>query len=182
MRLWMTPEQTHQLVEYARAERPAEACGLLVGSGEQVHEIIPLRNIAQNPAHHYRIDDEAYGRAFFQAQKRGLAVIAFYHSHPTGDPMPSDEDIRQAYYPDIPYVIIGLRQGRTRLAAWQMRCGQVNPVEVIINLEAPPPAEAPLSRAQKTAIILSAIIVFAFMIILSLSLLPPAPIIVTPVP
>jgi proteasome lid subunit RPN8/RPN11 len=182
MRLWLTPEQTTTLVQYAREVAPHEACGLLAGRGEQVHEVISLPNSAAEPLHHYRIEDAAYSRTLFQLQKQRLSVIGFYHSHPESDPIPSSDDIRQAHYPDTPFLIVGLHQRESQLAAWNIHYGQVTPVEIYVGLQAPPPEEEPLSRTQKTAIILSAIIAFVFMILLSLSLLPPAPIIVTPFP
>ncbi len=182
LRLWLKPTQIQELVRSAQKAYPQEACGLLVGIGEEVREVIALPNIARNPEHHYRMDDRAYGNAIFQVQKRVLSVIGFYHSHPNSDPIPSQEDIRDANYPETPYLIIGLRHPDSELAAWQIRYGQVTPVEIHVSTEAPAPQTEPLSQAQKRAIILSAIIAFAFMIILSLSLLPPAPIIITPVP
>lgn len=182
MRLWLTPEQTSQLARYAQTAAPDEACGLLAGTGEQIREVVSLPNIAPTPRYHYRIDDEAYSKTLFRLQKSGMTVIGFYHSHPTGDPIPSTEDIRQALYPDTPYLIIGLRQGEPRMAAWRIRYGEVIPVEVYVGSEAPPAEEGKLTTAQKTAILLSAIIAFVFMIILSLSLLPPAPIIPKPFP
>jgi proteasome lid subunit RPN8/RPN11 len=182
MRLWLTPEQTNILVQYAAEATPREVCGLLAGMGERVVEIVALPNTAGEPLHHYRMDDAAYSRAMFQLQKRQLTVIGFYHSHPSSEPIPSSKDIRQAHYPDTPFLIVGLHGQQARLAAWNIRYGQVSPVEIYVGLEAPPPDEDLLSPAQKTAIILSAIIAFVFLIVLSLSLLPPAPIIVTPHP
>jgi proteasome lid subunit RPN8/RPN11 len=182
MRLWLTPTQTNILVQQAVDDAPRETCGLLAGLGERVQEIVPLPNSAVDPLHHYRLNDQAYSTALFRLQAKNLTVVGFYHSHPKGDPIPSVEDIQDAHYPDTPYLIIGLRNGESRLAAWRIRYGQVVPVEIYVGEEAPPPEEGTLSMAQKRAIILSAIIVFVFMIILSLSLLPPAPMIVTPVP
>lgn len=184
MRLCLTEAQGHALADYAREAAPQEACGILVGVGEQVEDVIPIPNAAADPIHHYRLDDAAFARALMQLDKRGLELLAVYHSHPDGEPIPSPTDIRQATFPDTPYVIIGLSAGEARLAAWQMRYGEVTPVDVYVGL----PGTAPtvqtdrLSRAQTIAILISAILAFAFMIIVSLSLLPPAPVIVTPLP
>ncbi|MBI5669776.1 MAG: M67 family metallopeptidase [Chloroflexi bacterium] len=180
----MTEAQGHALARYARDAAPQEACGLLAGVREQVEEVIPIPNAAADPVHHYRLDDVIFARTLMQLEARGLELLAIYHSHPNGDPIPSPTDVRQATFPDTPYVIIGLYNGEARLAAWRVRYGEVTPVEVYVGLPGTAPAvrEAKLSRAQIIAILISAILAFAFMIILSLSLLPPAPVIVTPLP
>jgi hypothetical protein len=58
-----------------------------------------------------------------------------------------------------------------------MRAGQVSEVPLHIGSTPPLPESSALSPAQKTAILLSALIAFALLIVVSLSLLPPAPLI-----
>lgn len=182
MRLWLTPAQAEAIARYALDGRPNEVCGLIAGKGEQAQQIIPVANSAADPEHHFRLDDQAFTKAMFDIERNGLSLIGIYHSHPKSDQVPSQEDIQQFNYPGTVYLIVGLRDGKPRLAAWGILPVQVNTVDLHISIDPPPPAEAELSKAQKTAIILAAVIAVAFMIILSLSLLPPAPIIVTPVP
>jgi proteasome lid subunit RPN8/RPN11 len=179
MRLWMTSNLAEMIARQALDNRLQEVCGIIAGVGEQVREIIPIQNTASDPAHFFRLDERSFTQAMFDIERTGLSLIGIYHSHPNGDPIPSQVDIQQANYPDTAYVIVGLRQGELRLAAWQIRPGKVNRIELHIGTQAPPP-EQTLSKAEKTAIILAALIAFVFMLILSLSLLPPAPIIVTP--
>ncbi|MFN8560671.1 MAG: hypothetical protein U0703_03335 [Anaerolineae bacterium] len=69
-----------------------------------------------------------------------------------------------------------MKGGEARLSAWSMRYGQVTPVTVHVGDEQPPETRT-LSTAQKIAILVSAVIALILMIVLSLSLLPPAPII-----
>src|SRR5258708_29135072 len=104
-----------------------------------------------------------------------VSMIEIYHSHAKGNPIQSKEAIRQSNYPATAYVIVGLRDGEPRLAAWEILPGRVNTVDLHVGIDAPAPAQSELSKAQKTAIILAAIIAVAFMLILSISLLPPAP-------
>jgi proteasome lid subunit RPN8/RPN11 len=179
MRLWMTPIQAEMIARQALDNRLQEVCGILAGVGEQVRQIIPIQNAASDPAHFFRLDERSFTQAMFDVERAGSSLIGIYHSHPNGDPIPSQADIQQANYPDTAYVIIGLKYGEPRLAAWQIRPGEVNRIDVHIGTQVPPPQQT-LSKAEKTAIILAALIAFAFMLVLSLSLLPPAPIIVTP--
>lgn len=179
MRLWLTHEQIHQLVELAAAGAPREVCGLLAGDSERVTRIMPLPNAAADPQRSYHIDDQALTQTLFQLQRDKLRLHAFFHSHPVGQPIPSETDKRQATYPDIPYLIIGLYP-EPQLAAWLLRRTEATPVEIHVGDHRPLPIPAPLSAAEKRAIVLAALIAFLFVIALSLALLPPAPIIVTP--
>jgi proteasome lid subunit RPN8/RPN11 len=182
MRLWLTPALAEKIARHALDLRLEEVCGVIAGVGEQAHQVIAIKNVANDPEHHFRLDERIFTQAMFDIERAGLSLIGIYHSHPNGDPIPSQTDIQQAHYSDTAYLIVGLRHGEPRLACWEIRPGEVNPVELHISPKAPLPQQQGLSRAEKTAIILAAVIAFAFMIILSLSLLPPAPIIVTPLP
>jgi len=177
--MWLTPEQAQTLIAHARAEAPREACGIIAGQKDRAVEIIPIPNTAANPLHSYYMDERQLVETLSRLQARRLDLLAFYHSHPFGDPIPSRTDIEQASYPDTPYLIVGLKGTQARLAAWSMRFGQVREVPLHIGIR-PPVAESSariLSSAQKIAILLSALIAFILLIVLSLSLLPPAPLI-----
>ena len=180
MRLWMTPTQAEMIARQALDNRLQEVCGIMAGMGEQVRQIIPIANVASDPVHFFRLDEREFTQAMFEIKRTGLSLIGIYHSHPNGDPIPSQADIQQSNYADTAYLIVGLRHGEPTLAGWQIRPSEVNRIELHISTQAPPSAQQELSRAEKTAIILAALVAFVFMLILSLSLLPPAPIIVTP--
>ncbi len=172
--MWLTPEQAQTIVAHARSEAPREACGIIAGQKDRAVEIIPIPNTAAEPLHTYYMDERRLVETLASLSARHLDLVGFYHSHPHSDPIPSPTDIKQAAYPDTPYLIIGLKGMEARLAAWTMRFGQVSEVPLHVGTDAPPPTSA-LSNAQKIAILLSALIAFILVIVLSLSLLPPAP-------
>lgn len=174
--MWLSTAQAQQIVAHARAEQPNEACGIVAGRGDRAVEIIPIPNAAANPLHSYYMDERALAAALMGIQARGLELIAFYHSHPVSDPIPSPTDQRQATYPDTPYLIVGLKHNDPRLAAWLLRPGQVTQVDLHVG-DDPPPERPATSTAQKTAILISVLIAFALLIVVSLTLLPPAPVI-----
>lgn len=174
--MWLTREQAQTIIDQARAAAPNEACGVIAGRGARAVEIIPIPNTAADPQRNYRMDERRLVETLAGLEPRGMELVGFYHSHPNSDPIPSPTDVRQATYPDTPYLIVGLKGGEARLSAWSMRYGQVTPVTVHVGDE-PPPAARTLSSAQKIAILVSAVIALILMIVLSLSLLPPAPII-----
>jgi proteasome lid subunit RPN8/RPN11 len=176
MILWLTDAQATTIIAHARAEAPHEACGLIGGVGYQAQQVIPIPNIAADPRRHYEMDPRALTNTLFALEHGGKSLLAFYHSHPFGDPIPSPTDVAQAYYPDTVYLIVGLREPDARLAAWHIHNGQVDPVTLHIGAQPPDmPPDSSLSRAQTIAIIISALLALILMLTLSLSLLPPAP-------
>lgn len=176
--MWLTREQAQAIIAHARAESPREACGIIAGQRDRAAEIIPIPNTAADPIHTYLMDERRLVEVFISLEARGLVLLGFYHSHPQSNPIPSPTDIKMASYPDTPYLIVGLKGGEARLAAWKMRYGQVSEELVHIGNQPPPSSDSPtLSRAQKIAILMSALIAFILLIVLSLSLLPPAPLI-----
>ncbi len=177
MQLWLKPELARSIIEHARQEQPNECCGLIVGQGITAEQIVPIPNVAERPEYEYHMDDQALVQATFQTQRGNLEIVGFYHSHPRTDPIPSQTDIRLASYPDTAYVIASLKNGEGRLAAWSIRRDQVAPITIVVSAEAPALEAPQLTLIQKRAIIASAIIAFIFMLVLSLSLLPPAPVI-----
>lgn len=171
--LWLTDAQAGVLLDHARRSAPREACGIIAGRGQQVVEIHPITNAAADPQQTYVMDERELARTLLSLEARGLSLLAFYHSHPAGEPIPSPVDVRYATYPDTPYLIIGLRP-QPQIAAWLLHYGQATPVTLHIGLT-PPEPERGMSTAQRAAILISALIAFTLMIVLSLSLLPPAP-------
>ncbi len=105
----VTFPQLEKIFAYAKQADPAECCGLIGGAGERVMNIYPLRNVAADAIVSY----EAAPEDLFAAQRRmrecGEELLAIYHSHPrSAEPAPSETDVRQAFYPQAVYLIVGL--------------------------------------------------------------------------
>lgn len=176
--LWMTQDMVNQIVADAHQERPNEACGLIVGKGERATQVIPVANIHTEPMHYFRMDPAALAQHLPSLERQGLSLLGFYHSHPNGDPIPSETDIREATYHDTAYVIASLKDGVPRLAAWLINNGRVQPLTLHIGETAlHDSADAvPMSKAQRYALVLAVAIVFVVFVAAAIYLLPPAPI------
>jgi proteasome lid subunit RPN8/RPN11 len=100
----------NEIIEHARAESPAECCGLVSGAGAgRAQAVYRLRNVAANPLVGYEAAPEDLFAAQREMRARGEELLAIYHSHPrASDPLPSETDVRLAYYPAAIYLIIGL--------------------------------------------------------------------------
>ena len=111
------------IVEHARRERPLECCGLLIGTGDEVVESHPARNLEES-AVSYRVDPADHFKAIRDARARGLAVIGAYHSHPRTAAEPSPTDIREANDPDFVHVIVSLAGAGPDVAAFRVQDGR----------------------------------------------------------
>ena len=101
--------QLEELFAHARKATPSECCGLIGGLKDRATSIHPLRNVANNPEITYEAAPEELFAAQRQMRARGEHLLAIYHSHPRStEPVPSETDVRLAYYPDAVYLIIGV--------------------------------------------------------------------------
>ncbi len=105
----VTPPQLEKILAHAKEADPAECCGLIGGTDEQASSIYPLHNVASNTNISYEAAPEDLFAAQRQMRERGEDLLAIYHSHPrSSEPVPSETDVRLAYYPRAIYFIIGL--------------------------------------------------------------------------
>lgn len=202
--LCLSPTAADQIVREAQAALPNECCGLLIGRGGTVSRALAIPNTADLPQVGFIMDERALAHALMALEGGPDQLAGFYHSHPTSDPLPSPTDIRAAAYPDAAHVIIGLR-GQPRLAAWRIAHGQVTRLDLRLEEEtscsdadvnafadANTPASVLASSlrpqtqvrtqtqvrpAHVAAILISALLVTLLVLTISLSLLPPAPLI-----
>ena len=93
----------------AEAERalPEEACGLLLGSGARIEQIVPARNVHCAPQTHFEIDPQALVAAYRSARQGGPGVLGYYHSQPGGPAEPSATDRAMAPGDGSIWAIVG---------------------------------------------------------------------------
>ena len=113
------------LVEHAEAERPNEACGLILLREGVAEEYVRGRNAAQSP---YRFELEVDPEIWF-LEDDGYE-LAVFHSHLSSPPRPSRTDVENVgLWAGRPYVILRLDSGE--LAAWRIADGgAVSPLEL----------------------------------------------------
>jgi proteasome lid subunit RPN8/RPN11 len=177
MLLQLTHEQAKELVKYAQANQPYEICGFVGGKDFRAELLLPITNIAEHPETQFYMEPTEMFRAYKKLEQQNLDLLAIYLSHPKSAPIPSTTDIREAEIPNVIHIIISLQNKIPALKAWQINSGKVQPAELIISNKTSPlrKPDYPLSSAQKTAIILSAILASILVILLAVQLLPPAP-------
>ena len=113
------------LVEHAEAERPNEACGLIVLRDGLAERYVPGSNAAESPYRfELRTDPDVW---FLEDEGYELAV---FHSHLSSPPRPSRTDVENiGLWEGRPYVILNLQTGE--LAAWRIEDGAVRPDDLV---------------------------------------------------
>jgi proteasome lid subunit RPN8/RPN11 len=109
------PAVLAQIGRHARETYPEECCGALVGkpSGKnaRVDRVEALVNRStQERGRRYVVSPEDYGKVERGAEKEGLTLLGFYHSHPDHPPVPSDFD-REHALPFFHYIVMAIPSG-----------------------------------------------------------------------
>jgi len=131
------------IAEHARETYPEECCGVILGGdgGDEVHRLVNIQNTlhATDPETFprdartaYNLDPKELDAILKQAEHRGVAFKALYHSHPDHDAYFSDEDkacatpFGEPTYPDTAQVVVsvmGGSVGRVAVYAWNPDAG-----------------------------------------------------------
>jgi proteasome lid subunit RPN8/RPN11 len=121
------------IVAHLRGVLPHEGCGLLaerrVGDEWVACRYFPGDNIDRSPTR-FTMDPRAVVDALREIDARGWRLAAIVHSHPLGSPTPSPTDLREAYYPDAAFMIVGFGGGAPETRAWRLGRSDGTVVEV----------------------------------------------------
>ncbi len=104
MALELPRELWADVIAHLRSELPCEACGFLAGRADRAQFTFPVANALKSPIA-YRMEPRAQLQAMLAIERQDLEIVAIYHSHPKGPPLPSVTDLAEAAYPDTRYLI-----------------------------------------------------------------------------
>lgn len=80
----------------AAAGEGVERCGLLLGEGGRIADVRFAPNIAPDPSRHFELDPAVLLAAHKAARSGGPHIMGHYHSHPSGEAVPSMTDAASA--------------------------------------------------------------------------------------
>ncbi|RZK02358.1 MAG: M67 family peptidase [Novosphingobium sp.] len=106
MVLLVTSDVIATLVAEAARAAPEECCGLLLGREGRIEGAIPAANVAADRQRHFEIDPAALFAAHRAARAGGPELIGYFHSHPSGHPVPSATDCEHASGDDRAWAIV----------------------------------------------------------------------------
>ena len=121
------------IVAHALAERPNEACGIVMGSapaalGGSPSTYVPCRNLAASPFRFEIHPDDLY-RLHVEAEASdatGVGAGAFWaivHSHVRSEARPSSMDVASSPHPDALHLLVSLAGEVPELRGWWIRGG-----------------------------------------------------------
>jgi proteasome lid subunit RPN8/RPN11 len=112
-------DQIHRHLELGY---PNEACGVMLGTGGIITEIVSADNQRTDSARNrYLIDPLVYMKIEKDADRRNIQVLGIYHSHPDVAARPSETD-RQAGFPNLSYLIVSVVKGKAvESKSWRLR-------------------------------------------------------------
>lgn len=114
-----------EMIGHAYDGYPLEACGLLVGRGDQVERFVACSNEAAS-ARIYTIPPKELLRAERAADDDNLEIIGVFHSHTHSEPYPSSTDVDQAPDPGWHYVIVSLKREAPETRSYRIVDGVVS--------------------------------------------------------
>jgi proteasome lid subunit RPN8/RPN11 len=125
--LKLATHHRHEIAAHGERDYPHECCGLLLGDFaagglKTIAEIYPISNAREEAARRNRflITPEEFREGEQYAEKSGLAVVGFYHSHPDHAAAPSAYDLDHAW-PLYSYLIVSVAAGVAGdLRSWEM--------------------------------------------------------------
>jgi len=124
-RLFFSVEAMSAMRAHSQACVPDEACGALLGRGERITEVVPLINSAPQPRIEFLIDPRALLETERAAERRGLEVIGYFHSHPASSARPSARDLAEAVPGSIAVIVAD-----DEVTAWRARESGFEPLEL----------------------------------------------------
>ncbi|MGZ4805713.1 MAG: Mov34/MPN/PAD-1 family protein [Ilumatobacteraceae bacterium] len=114
-----------EMIGHAYDGYPIEACGLLVGRGEQVERFVACTN-EKGSARIYSIPAKQLLRAERDADDAGLEIMGVFHSHTHTEPYPSPTDVDQAPDPGWHYVIVSLKREAPETRSYRIVAGEIS--------------------------------------------------------
>jgi len=105
------------LIAFARP--PWNAAASWGGSRPLVSSFHPLRNTAASETR-YDADPHDLIKAVKSLRERGAEILAIYHSHPRWEAVPSQTDLRENHYEDVPRIIVSLLGERPEVRVWRL--------------------------------------------------------------
>lgn len=118
------PRVADDIGKYAEEHYPHECCGVLVGSSGRISRFNPARNTVTDRARdRYDLHPGDLLAAEKQADRDGLEILGFFHSHPDHPAVPSELDLSRAWE-GYSYLIAEVRERRcVSVRAWRLRSG-----------------------------------------------------------
>ena len=121
-----------EMVKQAKLEFPNEACGILAGKEDRIEKIYAMTNAQKSP-NIFFMDPKEQFKVSKEMRALGLEMLGIYHSHVASNAYPSSRDVEMAFYPQVSYVILSLKdQDNPSVRSFKIREGKISAEELKI--------------------------------------------------
>ena len=128
--IYFNKNQISELLEHSKTGSPDEVCGILAGRDEKVEKVYKMINKDKSRTSFF-MDPQEQLRVMKEIRGSGLDFIGIYHSHPETKSYPSAHDVKLAFYPEVSYVIISLRdENNPDVRSYKILEGEISEEEV----------------------------------------------------
>lgn len=132
-------ELAEQIIRQCVRELPDEACGILAGeaglpAGQagEVKSVYEMTNADKSPATYF-MDAKEQLKVMKGIRALGLEMTGIYHSHVASPAYPSAHDVELAFYPEVSYVIISLKdKDNPSIRSFKIKEGKITEERLII--------------------------------------------------
>ena len=121
-----------QIVRQCRKELPNEACGILAGKAGQVEKVFEMANAQKSPDFYF-MDATEQLKVMKEMRNLGLEMLGVYHSHVASRAYPSAKDVELAFYPEVSYVILSLKEkNNPEIRSYKIRENSIAEEEILV--------------------------------------------------
>ena len=111
---------------------PSESCGILAGKNGRVVRVYPMANNDRSAATFF-MDPKEQLKTMKEIRADGMEMVGIHHSHPETRAYPSSHDVKLAFYEEVSYVIISLKEkGNPDIRSFKISGGNITEEEVKI--------------------------------------------------
>lgn len=107
----LTKEISEKIIKHCKDRFPEEACGILAGKKNKIETAYPVKNTDKSPVSYFMEPKEQL-KIMKDIRGQGLEMLAIYHSHAFSQAYPSKKDVELAFYPEVSYAIISLKDNK----------------------------------------------------------------------
>lgn len=130
--IYISRELLNLMIKHSNKELPNEACGILAGKDSRVEKVYEMANTDKSPTTFF-MDAKEQLKVMKEIRNLGLEMIGIYHSHVGSAAYPSAHDVELAFYPDVAYVIISLKdKDNPDIRSFKIRDDKITEEEVKI--------------------------------------------------
>lgn len=108
-----------------------ESCGLIAGIENIAKIIYPITNTLHSKTR-FRMKATEQIDAMIEIERRGMDLLAIYHTHIEGPGHPSIIDTEEFSYPGVVYLIINLLTAKQIIRGFHLIAGQWQEIPIVI--------------------------------------------------